>query len=105
MAWAKTCRAKDARFKLMTDSVVEHSHNYTLKELYRKKFRHCVTFAREYGRRANLFFQTLELFKEWARDFMYAVRKGRLDTLPYNVAYRAVIYNGLYQSLKEKKRG
>ncbi|MBC8206570.1 MAG: glycosyltransferase family 2 protein [Kiritimatiellales bacterium] len=105
VAWAKNCRAKGARFKLVTDSVVEHSHNYTLKELYRKKFRHGVTFAREYGRRANLFFQTLELFKEWARDFLYAVRKGKLQTIPYNIAYRAVIHNGLYQGVKEGARG
>jgi len=105
VAWAKACRAKGARFQLVTDSVVEHSHNYTLKGLYRKKFRHGVTFAREYGRRANLFFQTLELFKEWARDLFYAVRKGRLGTIPYNIAYRAVIHNGLYQGLKEGTRG
>ncbi|QHI68225.1 glycosyltransferase family 2 protein [Tichowtungia aerotolerans] len=105
VAWARACRAKGAHFKLVADSVVEHSHNYTLKGLYRKKFRHGVTFAREYGRRANLFFQTLELCKEWARDFLYALRKGRIDTIPYNIAYRAVIHTGLYQGLKEGSRG
>ena len=105
VAWAKSCRAKGARFLLVSDSVVEHSHNYTFKGLYLKKFRHGVTFAREYGRRANLFFQTLELLKEWARDFLYAVRKGKLQTIPYNIAYRAVIHNGLYQGLKEGARG
>jgi rhamnosyltransferase len=105
VAWAKLCRADGARIKLVTDSVVEHSHNYTLKGLYRKKFRHGVTFAQTYRRRANLFFQTLELFKEWARDFLYALRKGRLDTIPYNIAYRAVIYTGLYRGLKEGSRG
>jgi rhamnosyltransferase len=105
VAWAKLCRAQGARFKLVTDSVVEHSHNYTLKGLYRKKFRHGVTFAQTYGRRASLFFQTLELCKEWARDLLYAIRKGRLDTIPYNIAYRAVIHTGLYRGLKEGARG
>jgi rhamnosyltransferase len=105
VAWAKLCRADGARFKLVTDSVVEHSHNYTLKGLYRKKLRHGVTFAQTYGRRANLCFQTLDLLKEWARDFVYAVRKGRLDTIPYNIAYRAVIHTGLYRGLKEGARG
>jgi rhamnosyltransferase len=105
VAWAKLCRAAGARFKLVADSVVEHSHNYTLKGLYRKKFRHGVTFAQTYGRRATLFSQTLELCKEWARDLFYAVRKGRLDTIPYNIAYRAVIHTGLYRGLKEGSRG
>ncbi|MFA7370124.1 MAG: glycosyltransferase family 2 protein [Kiritimatiellales bacterium] len=104
-AWAKLCRAAGARFKLVTDSVVEHSHNYTLKELYRKKFRHGLRFAETYGRQASLLFQTLELCKEWARDLLYAVRKGRFDTIPYNIAYRAVIHAGLYCGLKEGARG
>ena len=105
VAWAKLCRAHGARFKMVTDSVVEHSHNYTLKGLYRKKFRHGVTFAQTYGRRANLLLQTLELCKEWIRDLLYAVQKGRFDTIPYNIAYRAVIHTGLYRGLKEGLRG
>jgi rhamnosyltransferase len=105
VAWAHECRTQGARFKLATDSVVEHSHNYTLKGLYRKKFRHGVTFAQTYGKRANLFSQALGLCKEWARDLFYAVRKGRFDTIPYNVAYRAVIHTGLYRGLKAGARG
>lgn len=105
VAWAKLCRTSGARFKLVADSVVEHSHNYTLKGLYRKKFRHGVTFAQTYGRRARLFLQTAGLLKEWLRDLLYALRKGRLDTIPYNIAYRAVIHTGLYRGLKEGSRG
>ncbi len=105
VAWAKLCRAAGGSFKLVKDSTVEHSHNYTLNGLYHKKFRHGVTFAQTYGRHANLFLQTLELLKEWARDLLYAVRKGRLDTIPYNIAYRAVIHTGLYRGLKEGARG
>lgn len=105
VAWAHECRTQGARFKLVTDSVVEHSHNYALKELYRKKFRHGLRFAHTYGRRANLFSQAAELSKEWARDFLYAVQKGRLDTIPYNIAYRAVIHTAIYRGLKAGSRG
>lgn len=105
VAWAKACRAKGARFLLVTDSVVEHSHNYSLKGLFRKKYRHGVTFSREYGRRPNALFQTLELCKEWARDLLYAIRKLQLQTIPYNIAYRAVIHYGLYKGLKDGSRG
>ena len=105
VAWARECRTQEARFKLVTASVVEHSHNYTLNELYRKKFRHGVTFSKTYGRQARLCAQLFSLCKEWARDLFYAVRKGRLDTIPYNIAYRAVIHTGLYRGLKEGARG
>lgn len=105
VAWARLCRAAGARIKLVPGSVVEHSHNYTLKGLYRKKFRHGVTFAQTYGRRAGLLLQISGLLKEWIRDLLYAVRKGRIDTIPYNIAYRAVIHAGLYCGLKEGSRG
>lgn len=105
VAWAKACRNRRARFTLVAESGVEHSHNYTLRSLYHKKFRHGVTFAKIYGRRANLFFQMLELGKECTRDFLYAVRKGRFDTIPYNLAYRAVIHTALYRGLKAGARG
>ncbi len=105
VAWARICRKNGAQFRLVTDSVVEHSHNYTLRALYRKKFRHGVTFAREYGRRPDLLRQTAGLCKEWTRDLLYTVRKGRLDTLPYNIAYRAVIHTALYSGLKAGARG
>ena len=105
VAWARLCRSAGARFKLVTDSIVEHSHNYTLKGLYRKKFRHGVTFAQTYGRRAGLLIQAAGLLKEWLRDLLYALRKGRIDTIPYNIAYRAVIHAGLYRGLKEGSRG
>jgi rhamnosyltransferase len=100
VAWAHACRTQGARFKLVTDSVVEHSHNYTMKELYRKKYRHGVTFARTYGRRANLPGQLFGLFREWLRDLLYALHKGQTKTIPYNIAYRAVICAGLYRGLK-----
>lgn len=102
VAWAHACRAQGARFLLVTDSVVEHSHNYTLKELYRKKFRHGVTFSRTYGRKANLFLQALNLFKEWLRDLLYAAQKRKFKTIPYNIAYRAVIHAALYRGMKSR---
>lgn len=105
VAWAKACRARGARFKLVCQSVVEHSHNYTFEQLFRKKFRHGVTFAREYGRRPRLGVQALKLCKEWARDFFRALRTGHIATIPYNVAYRAVIHSGLYRGLKEGSNG
>ena len=100
LAWAKTCREQGARFKLVLDSEVEHSHNYTLKELHRKKFRHGQTYNRIYDQQPRACAQTWGCLRELLRDFLYACRKLRVDTIPYNIAYRIVIHTAIHQGLK-----
>ena len=97
LAWARDCRVKGARFKLVLDSVVEHSHNYTIKELYRKKFRHGQTFRRIYGLKPGFFSQCYKCVREVVRDLLYALSRGRLDTIPYNLVYRITIHLALFK--------
>ena len=100
LAWAKVCREQGARFKLVLDSEVEHSHNYTIAELHRKKFRHGQTYRRIYGQQANLPRQTAACVREVVRDLLYALSRGRIDTIPYNLLYRITIHKALHQGLK-----
>ncbi len=100
LGWAHACRQLGARFKMVLDSRVEHSHDYTLKELYRKKFRHGQAYAAIFGERPAPFRQAYRCGREWLRDFLYALRRGRPDTIPYNLAYRTVIHWALYQGLR-----
>ena len=100
LAWARACRLQGARFKLVLDSVVEHSHDYPIPGLDRKKFRHGQTYARIYGQKPDALKQTYACVRELVRDFLYAVRKGRLDTIPYNVRYRVTIHSALHRGLK-----
>lgn len=100
LAWAKACREQGARFKLVLDSEVEHSHNYTLKELYRKKFRHGQTFHKIYGQQPRWAAQSWACLREILRDFLYAWRRFQPWTIPYNVAYRIIIHRAIHQGLK-----
>lgn len=104
LAWAKTCREQGARLKLVLDSEVEHSHNYTLKGLYMKKFRHGQTYHRMYGRQPQRVAQTLACLREIIRDGIYAFGRLRFDTIPYNLAYRIVIHVALHQGLRRAAR-
>jgi rhamnosyltransferase len=104
VAWAAACRNNNARFLLVSDSVVEHSHNYSLKGLHRKKFRHGLTFAELYNQQPNLLKQLYRYTREIIRDLLYAIRKGQLQTIPYNIAYRTVIHAGLHQGLVTAKK-
>ena len=100
LAWAKDCRKLGARFQLVLDSEIEHSHNYTLKELYRKKFRHGQTYYRIYDRRPNALKQVASCLREIVRDGLYACRRLKLWTIPYNVTYRVVIHLAIHNGLK-----
>ncbi|MFA5204343.1 MAG: glycosyltransferase family 2 protein [Lentisphaeria bacterium] len=97
LGWARACRQQGARFQLVSASRVEHSHNYSLAELYRKKFRHGQAYVHIFGERPALFRQAGRCLRELGRDLLYALRCGRPGTIPYNVAYRLVIHWALYR--------
>ncbi len=101
LAWAKECRELGATFKLVLDSEVEHSHNYTLKELYRKKFRHGQTYHRIYHQQPRRGAQTRACVRELLRDVLYACRRLKPWTIPYNLAYRIIIHTAIHQGLQE----
>ncbi len=100
LAWAKDCRKVGARFQLVLDSEIEHSHNYTLKELYRKKFRHGQTYHRIYDRQPNGLAQAASCLREIVRDGLYACGRLKPWTIPYNVTYRLVIHFAIHNGLK-----
>ncbi len=100
MAWASSCRNKGARFLLQESSVVEHSHNYTLRELHNKRYRQAITFN-EKPRAGHLCYQCL---REILRDLLHATARGKLHTIPYNMAYRVTIYRGIYFGLRDGRR-
>ncbi len=83
-AWAADCIAAGARFQLADDSVVEHSHNYTLQELRQKRRRQAPRIGNS----------PPGLGCELARDLLHAIAKMKPWTIPYNIAYRVTIHFG-----------
>lgn len=97
--WAQICRIGGARIQLVAGSIVEHSHNYTLKGLRKKHCRQAATIdeASSYGK------QTLRCLREIVRDFFHAVAKLALHTIPYNMAYRIAIHRGKFLGHRDVK--
>lgn len=98
--WAVRCREKGARFDIAVDAVVEHSHNYTLKTLYKRERGHGIVHHQVLGDRPSLLRLGLRCLKHIARDGLYALRKGRPDTIPYNIVYRITFEWSQYQGQK-----
>ncbi|MCB1136019.1 MAG: glycosyltransferase [Chlamydiia bacterium] len=94
MAWAHACRQKGYRFLLCEDSVVEHSHNYTLAQLYRRGFIEGEADVLIYHNGPQLGQRILRWGKDLVRDFLYTLSKGRIWCIPYNVVYRSAFHWG-----------
>ncbi|MEN7972899.1 MAG: glycosyltransferase family A protein [Verrucomicrobiota bacterium] len=99
--WATACRMFNARFKLAPGSEVEHSHNYSTKELFLKRFRHGISFAKVHGETSPLGRRIYLCMRELGRDFLFACRQRQFRTIPYNIAYRITIHTGLHRGIRE----
>jgi rhamnosyltransferase len=93
--WATECIADGSRICLVEDSVVEHSHNYTLRELFQKRYRQAAAL----GTRASVG----KLMREIVRDLLHTCRKLRIHTIPYNIAYRITIYRAIRSAWRTRK--
>lgn len=102
--WATTCRMHNARFKLVPESEVEHSHNYAMKALYWKRFRHGTSFAKVLGEACSHRRRLYLCCREIVRDLVHACRHHQFSTIPYNVAYRVTIHAGLHGGIRAVPR-
>ncbi len=100
-AWFQAGRAQGAKFQFVASSMVEHSHNYSLKALYRKRRRQAKTFARVDRLETSALKQVLAALKEVGRDLYSAGKALQFHTIPYNIAYRAVIHTAVYKGRKD----
>ncbi len=100
MEWAYRLRSKGKRFLLVEDSIVEHSHNYSFREFFHRKWIEGQAERLIFGRQANMVRQALAALREMIRDLIRAVAKGAILTIPYNIAYRLVGHTGFYRGLK-----
>jgi len=104
LAWSRECQKDGARFRLVVDSRVEHSHNFTIPGLFKKRYRHGRAYVDIFGSRPTPTRQILQCAKEMIRDLFYAVRKGRIDTIPFNLAHRYTIHRALHLGLRDECR-
>ena len=94
--WAAQCIQSGARIQLLNNCSVEHSHNYTLSELYRKRFRQAVTL----NQRPDFIKQVICCLREILRDLLTAVLALKIHMIPYNLAYRLTIHRAVYNGFK-----
>ena len=102
--WATSCNTFGASLRLVPESEVEHSHNYSLTGLFYKKFRQGMAFAATEGTTSALGHRLYLCIRELVRDMAFACRQRQFRTIPYNIAYRVTIHAGLHRGIKEGSR-
>lgn len=84
-------RMKQLGFKIVyvPDAVVEHSHNYTLPEVWKRFYQEGLAEGGIYGS-GKPFFRgfLIPWLAESARDFRFLIRDGQWRELPYGIVYR-----------------
>lgn len=96
LIWRKICQQKGCRFQYVSESVVEHSHNYTLKQLYRRKWIEGAAERIIFTAKPSIINQSYLCLREISRDLIYTLLKGKPHLIPYNLAYRIVAHKGFY---------
>lgn len=100
MIWAAHHRDQGIPFEYCPKSVVEHSHNYTFKQLIERKMHEAIAeyyFCPQAPSMIRLAFQCV---KEILRDIGWIFKTDGFETIPYNVLYRICIYFGYYKGYK-----
>lgn len=95
--WAVRCSQQGVRFDIIVDASVEHSHNYSLGMLYRRERGHGIVHHQMLNETPSFLRQGFACCKHIVRDALYAIRKGRPQTIPYNVIYRITFHWAHYQ--------
>jgi rhamnosyltransferase len=101
IAWAKTAREDEARICFLPEVQVEHSHNYTLEEIYRRGFIEGEAEYYIFKKRPSIIFEGYLCLKEIVRDFFYTLGKGRIWLIPYHILARLVKHAGFYAGKRQ----
>ncbi|MCB1136249.1 MAG: glycosyltransferase family 2 protein, partial [Chlamydiia bacterium] len=94
LAWAYSCRKKGYRFRLARGSLVEHSRKESLSQVYQRGRKEGEADVYLHRDGLQLTRTCLDGLAIMVSDFLHAMRKGYLWTLPYNVSYRCAYYHG-----------
>lgn len=92
IAWSLAVKSKGFKVQYAPHSVVEHSHNYTLAQFYRRQkgegIAEASIFSWNRWRSSLLRYSLLPLFRQVWRDTMFCLSRSRPGWVPASIAYR-----------------
>lgn len=109
--WSYRAKNNNIDIAYANDAIVEHSHNYTLKEVYKRFYGEGVAEGQIYNRNgfatSFLMMVVKALIAEVLRDCVYLIGHKRLGVIFYSFVYRGIqkyaVYRGNRDFLKTAK--
>jgi len=107
--WGEWAVRNGCGIKYVKDAIIMHSHNYTLKQIYGRKFVEGEADAFIYNLKPSVPGFISSAFRQWLRDLILLSAKGRLleagYSLPRNFTSNWAYYRGLKLGYFRKKTG
>lgn len=87
--WSWRMKKAGRKIQYVPDAVVEHSHNYKMREIWKRFYNEGLADGFIYGEKKKLISGMLLPFAaEACRDMLFLVRNGRILYIPYGLVYR-----------------
>jgi rhamnosyltransferase len=97
--WGEWAVRNGYNIKYVKDAIIMHSHNYTLKQLYGRKFVEGEADTYIYDRKPSLSRMLFSIIRASVRDVLYLISTGKLTevlcALPRNITSNWAYYRGL----------
>jgi len=107
--WGEWAVQNGMKIKYVPDAIIMHSHNYTLKQIYGRKFVEGEADAFIYNRKPTLVKMLINVIKQTIRDSIYLLLKGNISeafgSLSRNITYNKAYYKGLVLGCQRIKSG
>lgn len=107
--WGEWAVQNGMNIKYVPDAIIMHSHNYTLKQIYGRKFVEGEADAFIYNKKPAFYKMISNVFKQTLRDIIYLLIKGNISeaigSLSRNITYNKAYYKGLILGCQRIKNG
>lgn len=107
--WGEWAVKNGMKIKYVKDAIIMHSHNYTLKQIYGRKFVEGEADTFIYQRRPSILRMLLSILRGSLRDTLYHLKEfdlaGIPGCIPRNITYNWAYFRGLRLGSSRQKTG
>jgi rhamnosyltransferase len=105
--WGEWAIRNGLKIKYVKDAIIMHSHNYTNRQLYGRKFVEGEADVFIYNKKPAFFRMLLSIIRQIARDIIYDLKSGEINDLfalwSRNIIYNRAYYEGLRLGFSRRK--
>ena len=103
--WSYRMKQTGFNIEYVPDAIVEHSHNYTLKEVKKRFYNEGFADGRIYGPSSGFIADFAKpLIIEYFRDFRFLLARALIFSIPYGIIYRFIQKHSYFKGRKDYDR-